>query len=410
MKKLVFVLGLLTSLLIGCASTSVENQNGTVKIKPSKEPLLSIYINTNSGKDVASREEYEKATMKVGKNEYTLRIKGRGNSSWGQFPKHSYNLKLDEKLSFFDRPENKNWVLVSNYADKTLIRNLYCFYLGHEVFNRMLWNPTFKPVNLYLNGKYDGVYILGEKIDVAKVKIPVGKQGFLFEINRREDEYFNFRTKHDVSISLKEPDEPKKDEQARIRKIIQKAEDSMFAKNFADEKEGYAKYIDVDSFIDWYLINEFAKNVDSAWFSSIYVAYNPETEKLHFGPLWDYDLGFGNVNYNDCDKTEGFWIKEKSPWFKQLFKDENFRKKAKARWQEKRLELQKSIISQTNKLAGSVYNSTEQNFSRWPILGTYVWGNPNGFEDRTTYESEILYLQDWCTKRFNWLDKEIESW
>lgn len=372
--------------------------------------LPAVYLNTKSKKPVASREKYEEGTLTIGKQTYDLKVKGRGNSSWGQFPKHSYSLKLNKSSKILGLAKNKSWVLVSNYGDKTLVRNQYCYYLGQEVFNRMMWTPSFKQVDLFINEKYQGTYLLGEKIAVSKERVNIGEGGFIVEMNRREDEYFNFRTTHDVSISLKEPDDADKKTQAKIKKIIQTAEDAMFSKNFKDPQKGYAAYIDVDSFVDWYIINEFAKNVDSAWFSSIYIVYDSKDGKLHLGPLWDYDLGFGNINYNDCDNPEGFYIQTRGVWFAQLFKDPAFRQKVKQRWMEKRSVLEKSIDVQIDKFVSGILESSYYNFETWPIFGEYVWPNADGYEDRLSIQSEITYLKNWCKRRFIWLDDQISKW
>lgn len=385
-----------------------SDNNSTFEVKNTGLP--AVYLTTKTKKDVASREKYEDGTIKIENKTYNLQIKGRGNSSWGQFPKHSYTLKLNKSESLLGMKKNKSWVLVSNYGDKTLIRNQYVYYLGKEIFNKMMWNPTFKQVDLYINNDYKGTYLLGEKIAIGKNRVNVNENGFIVEMNRREDEDFNFRTTHDVSISLKEPDKVDKKTQQKIRKIIQDAEDAMFSKNFADPQKGYAAYIDVDSFIDWYLINEFAKNVDSAWFSSIYIVYNPADGKLHLGPLWDYDLGLGNINYNDCDNPEGYYIQKRGVWYAQLFKDPAFRAKVKKRWNEKKNQLKASIETQIDKFYSQVLESSYYNFEKWPILGEYVWPNADGWNERLSIQSEIDYLKEWCHRRFEWMDQAINKY
>lgn len=375
-----------------------------------KTGLKVVRLSTKSGKPVASRENWEKGSLNIDGKIYDLQVKGRGNSSWGTSPKHSYTLKLSKKTKLFDMDESKGWVLVSNYADKTLIRNQYVEYLGQNVFNRMMWNPHFEQVELYINDEYLGTYLFGQKIKLEKTRINIDKEGFLVEINRREDEDFNFRTTHDVSISLKEPDDISKSDQIRIRNIIQTAEDVLFSKDYKDPVKGYAAYFDLDSLIDWYIINEYSKNVDSAWFSSIYLFYDPKDGKLHFGPLWDYDLSFGNINYNDCDKTDGFYIQVRGVWFARLFTDPAFCKKVKDRWNQKKSAVYKSIETQINKLYENVKESGYYNFERWPILGEYVWPNADGYEKRLSVRSEIEYFKNWCYERYQWLDTEFNKY
>ena len=411
--------------LINNKENQFTDTNTTVNTQ--KTGLTEIRINTANGKAILDREKYVKAKMKAGSAEYEMEIRGRGNSSWGSMPKHNYNIKLTKKASVLGFKENKKWVLISNYTDKTLIRNTFSFFLGHKIFNKFPWNPDFKPVNLYINDEYLGVYLFGERITVNKnrvdiqlidslkkdinkdKKIDINDGGFILEINRREDEEFNFRSAHDVSFSLKEPEKVNKEAQNYVKQKIKDAENALFGKDFADPKKGYAAYLDVDSFIDWYLINEFNKNVDSGWYSSIYLVYNPKDKKFYMGPLWDYDLSFGNVDYNDCDKAEGFYIKTRNVWYARLFKDPEFCKKVKSRWNQKKAELLKALDAEVDKMILEINEASYYNFERWPILGVTVWPNPLGAEKRRTMKSEIDYLKEWMKRRFEWMDREVNN-
>jgi len=406
-----------------------ENQftDTNKEVKTDKTGISEIRINTLNGKEIADRERYVKAKMKVDSKEYDIEIRGRGNSSWGSMPKHNYNIKLAKKAQVLGFKENKKWVLISNYTDKTLIRNTFSFYLAHKIFNNFAWNPDFKPVNLYLNDEYVGTYLFGERISVNKnrvdiqlidslkkdinrdKKIDINDGGFILEINRREDEEFNFRSAQDVSFSLKEPEKPNWEQQKYIKEKIKMAESALFGKDFKDPKTGYAAYLDVDSFVDWYIINEFNKNVDSGWYSSIYLVYNPKDGKFHMGPLWDYDLSFGNVNYNDCDRAEGFYIKTRNVWFAQLFKDPAFCKKVQARWKQKKADLKKAVDTEVDKMILEIKESSYYNFERWQILGVSVWPNPDGAEKRRTMKSEIDYLKKWMLRRFEWMDEQLNK-
>lgn len=379
------------------------------KIDLSKTGLPVLYLSTDNGKDIVSRDKYVKGKIKIGNKTYETEIKGRGNTSWGQMPKHSMNLKLSKKASLLGMSSSKKWVLVCNYGDKTLIRNQYMEYLGEKVFNKLQWSPHYKQVNVYINGKYDGVYLFGERIDVAKNKIVVGDDGFLVEMNRREDEPFSFRTDHDVSICLKEPNKADKKEQARIRKIFRDAENALFGKNFTDSKTGWRAYFDETSFIDWYLLNEFSKNIDSAWFSSIYLYYDSKDGKIHMGALWDYDLGFGNVTDNNCHIPTGFYIKEKGVWYKQMFKDPVFVKKVVDRWNSKKADVLKSIKNQIPKFYLDIREASYYNTYKWPSFGEDTWREAPGFENRMTLESEVEYFSKWCMTRYEWLDEALNN-
>ena len=163
-----------------------------------------------------------------------MEIKGRGNSTWSM-PKKSYSLKLSSKKEILGMKKHKRWVLVANYSDKTLLRNYLASELGNNYFNSV-WNPSFKSVHLILNGKYYGVYILGEqiKIDSKRVDIQAIDEieedvnrdgfvnlddgGFICEVNARMDEIFNFITTKEIAISLKEPDEVSTEIQEKVKK------------------------------------------------------------------------------------------------------------------------------------------------------------------------------------------------
>jgi hypothetical protein len=144
---------------------------------------------------------------------------------------------------------------------------------------------------------------------------------------------------------------------------------------FADPDQGYAKYIDIDSFIDWYLISEITKNEDSKEFSSIFLNVIPG-EKIKMGPLWDFDLAFGNVNYSESEYPTGFWVKHHR-WFSRLFEDEVFVEKVKNRF---------------------LYFKENQNF---------ILEKMDYYAAQLSYDShqaEVDHLKSWYVERMNWLD------
>ena len=182
----------------------------------------------------------------------------------------------------------------------------------------------------------------------------------------------------------------------------------MYGDDFANSESGWRKYIDESSVIDWYLANEFCKNNDAIFYTSVYMYYNPTDSKLHLGPNWDFDISCGNINYNDCDKTDGFWIK-RAAWISRMFEDSSFVSAVKSRWNEKKSEVYSSVVSQIQSMADDIEVSANANFTKWQILGTYVWPNADGYESRTTYQSEIDYLKSWCSNRYTWLDSAINA-
>ena len=413
-----------------CAECNFKEESINIEsLKATNLPIVEI--NTVDNIAITSKEDWLEATFNL-TGDYcaeenlsiNTEIKGRGNSSWVQ-PKKSYSLKLESKEKILGMKKHKRWVLIANYSDKTLLRNYLASQMGNNIFNKV-WNPSFKSVHLILNGKYNGVYLLGEQIKIDKNRvniqaideieedingdsfIDINDGGFICEVNERMDELFNFRTTKGVAFSLKEPDEVPSEVQETIKEIVQKAEDVLYGENWLDETNGYRKYFDVDSFIDWYIINELTKNNDAIFFSSVYLYYNPKDKLLHMGPNWDFDISCGNINYNGCDNTQGYYIAN-AKWISRLFEDESFKAKLKERWDQKKEELRTFITTTIQSNADNISEAAKLNFIKWNILGTYVWPNPDGYEQRTTYQSEIDLLIDFLTKRFYFLDAEFSK-
>lgn len=364
-------------------------------------------------------------------------IKGRGASSWGM-PKKGYNIKFDSKKPILGMPEDKKWCIIANYSDKTLLRNKITSYLGNDILDTV-WNPNFTFVDLIMNGEYLGNYIFCEKNTIAENRINIqdisdctqkkidsGKYvdknndgivnlydgGFILEVDqpgRVKDGDYYFTTSK-CGFCLKDPDEVDDEIKAHVSNVVQTAENVLYGENFTNSETGWTKYMDIDSIVDWYIVNEFAKNNDAIFFSSVYMYYDPSDSKLHLGPNWDFDIAYGNVNYNGCDNPEGFWIKN-AVWISRMFEDPQFVTKLKARWNEKKSELQETFATNgtIQTLADSISVSAEYNFKKWPILGTYVWPNPAGYENRTTYQSEVDYMKTWLSNRYNWLDTAING-
>lgn len=377
-----------------------------------------------------------------------LTIKGRGNSSWKNAPKKSYTIKFKEKQNFLGLGEDKSFALIANYFDKTLLRNMTSYELAKNVFGKMPWNPGTKCVQLFINNVYQGVYLAVEtiKISGSRVDIPdvskcdnieeFEKFGFILEIDSRQDEDFNFETEKNVPFSLKEPGgedlQPsvKESLQEKIRGKIQAAENAVYSEDFANPESVtyYGKFLDVDSFVDWWLMEELAKNTDSNFYSSCYMYFKPDEKKLFMGPVWDFDLGWGNINfYNPDESYTGFKAEEKitgkeenesgkswESWILRLRQDENFVKKAKERWIEVKPQVESYFnsektedMSYKNNLAVLNNNEAELNFVRWPILGKSVWKNPAGCEDRKTYGDENKFFTVWQNNRIKWLDENL---
>jgi hypothetical protein len=150
------------------------------------------------------------------------------------------------------------------------------------------------------------------------------------------------------------------------------------------------------------LVNEITKNNDAVFYSSVYMYYDPDKEKYCMGPIWDFDISLGNINYNDNSNPRNFWI-QNSAWISRLFEDPDFVSQVASRWNEK-----KASVDQLSQFIDerAQYLSVAQNFNfkKWTILDKHVWPNA---QVPGSYNGEISYLKEWLSTRIQWLDTEI---
>ncbi|RYZ83191.1 MAG: hypothetical protein EOP06_20405 [Proteobacteria bacterium] len=174
--------------------------------------------------------------------------------------------------------------------------------------------------------------------------------------------------------------------------------------NFADPVDGYAKYIDVDSFINMYFVNELLKNKDAANFSSIYL-YKDKNQKLKMGPAWDFDLVAGNSDINEINDPEGWHLKTRSPWFARLFQDPAFVAKVKAKWNSVKAQKIDTMDSYIDQMAYRIELSQQKNFVVWDIMNTQFWNIPL----RGSHSAEVAAMKQWLKLRAAWMDQQIQN-
>ncbi|MGV8878113.1 MAG: CotH kinase family protein [Sphingobacteriaceae bacterium] len=378
-----------------------------------------LYLNTTQ--PILSKDDYVAGTVSVNTNfEYNqeqqrigLQAKGRGNSTWGM-PKKPYRLKFDDKASMLEMQPARNWVLLANYSDKTLMRTSLAFSLGQKLGADFTFMGRF--VELVLNGEYVGSYYLTSQVEVNENRVNIKELkkgdnapdlitgGYLLEFDQRRDEANRFETNQGMPFTIKSPDKISTEQFTYIKSYLQKVEDVLASDGFSDVDTGYNKYINSESFINWFIVQELFKNQDAKDFSSIYY-YKDRNGKLGMGPLWDFDLAAGNVDYSDARYPTGWWIKD-GPMFKILVKDPIFKQKLKSRWNAAKAKEVKEMIAQIADNMKYLQLSQQKNFERWKIIGVYVWPNPIVFD---TYQQEVSYIKNWLTERSAWLDENINQ-
>lgn len=374
--------------------------------------LPIIYIETEGGTEIVSKDDYVNATISI-KDELAenssieleptaVRIKGRGNSTWS-LPKKPYKLKFDTKTSLLGEPKDKEWVLLANYLDKTNLRNATAFFMGDEM-TELEWTPCTHFVELVLNGIYKGTYQLSDQVKIAEDRVNVSDDGYLIEVDqlgRMEEDDVYFQTER-ILLNIKDPDVEYGSEAYNwIKDYVTNVENALYSENFLDENTGYAQYIDMQSYVDWYLVQEITKNNDGIFFSSCYMNIAPNG-KLKMGPLWDFDIAFGNIDYNNNMDPTGFWIK-KAAWISRMFEDPSFTQLVRERFDE--IYNNKTIIyNYIDENADYLEYSVIENNSVWKTLNTSTWPNNYVWE---SYENEIKKMKDFINIRLDWLNENL---
>jgi len=374
-------------------------------------PALYIELGNNTQLSSLNKEDFVGGnyTLIDGDDiiyEKPLEMKGRGNYSWS-FPKKPYALKLIFKEDLLGLGAAKRWVLISNHSDKTLMRNYLTMTLAYDLGAE--YSPQCKFVDFFANGKHQGTYLLTEKIQIHENRVDIDwDTSALFEI---EMEYRHPGNCHycivvpsGVHIMMVDPDEDDTGTEELDKKYIEcksllTAADISLGMGY-DE---YSKYIDVASFIDWYIVNEFVKNYDSGFTTSCYFFISREG-KLTMGPVWDYDTCYGNQIVETCVNPRGYHVRN-SPWYTTLNDDPDFSDLLHKRWSELRDNgMFDDFVKKITDTADYISESQK--------LDTVLW--PEAMQSRDlrahlalfTYEEELEYLINWVNRRIEWLDTE----
>lgn len=382
-------------------------------------------------------------------NDYdgNIGIEIRGSSSQ-MFPKKQYAVELwtasgqDTSASLLGLPAEEDWILSAPYSDKSLLRNV----LTYRFSEKLGWySPRTIPVELYLNEQYQGVYVLTEKIKRDKNRVDVSKLnpdenegdnltgGYIVKIDKFDGATIGlgwdspypppFRSNNDQVIHF-QFHYPKEDEitfqqQDYIEDYITEFEHALVGADWLHPKFGYKNYINAASFIDFSIINEITKNVDGYRLSTyLHKDKNSEDDKIYIGPVWDFNLGFGNANYCEGGTPQGwawdfnqicngdYWLVPF--WWERLMRDQDYKMQYKARWQEVRTGVlsDTQIMNYIDSLVAVLNEPQQRNFTQWPILDQYVW--PNNYVGGS-YANEVAYLKSWISDRLRWLDTEINA-
>lgn len=385
--------------------------------------LPTVVINTENSQEITSKEEEITSTVYIISGDGTellcdqeTGVRGRGNASWN-FPKKPYRLKFSSKTSPLGAPAKaKKWTLINNYGDKTLMRNILAFETSRHV--GLSYTPFCRPVDVILNGEYRGCYQLCDQIEAAEGRVEA-KDGYLVEI----DAYANgeasyFYSSKGTPVTIKHPDEEDITTAQKnfITDYFNTMESAVFSQNFTDVEEGYRKYLDIESFLRYFIVGEFAGNTDTYW--SVYMYKDNNTGKLYSGPIWDYDLAFENDNrtYPINDIGDFIYATKGSAasnsvrdMVSRIIKnDPQARERLIEIWDEvcKENLTEATLISYVDQTAKLLDESQELNFKRWPILDQTVHQN---YVARGSYEAEVEAVKTYIRQRIKTLGDLIRN-
>ena len=359
-----------------------------------------------------------------------ISIEYRGSTSM-DFRKKSYGLETqypngaNRNVSLMGMPAENDWILYAPYSDKSLIRNILSYRLSRELGH---YAPRTRLCELVVNGDYQGIYVLIEKIkrDENRVNIATLNPdeisgddltgGYIIKIDKETGSSGPIWTTKKGGIYFQyhypEWDKIVPPQEHYIRDFLDTFEELLLSNDFTDTVTGYRSLLDERSAIDMFIVNELSRNVDAYMLSYfMYKEKDSDGGKLYMGPIWDFNLAFSNAHYREAYQIEGFQIKANPSiwWWGRLLEDESFVESIRDRWYEVRRQSLSNhrIFTIVDSLAALLYEAQERNFLRWDILGKSIW--PNYYVGQS-YMDEITYLKSWTSDRLQWLDQTLYHW
>lgn len=371
-------------------------------------------------------------------------IETRGQSTQ-MFPKKSYSVETRDStggnsdVSLLGLPKENDWILYAPYTDKSMLRNVVTFDMGRKM-DRYCTHTVY--CELMINGDYKGVYVLEEKIKKDENRVDIAtlnpgeisgddlSGGYILSVDKlaagfqygvdgwKSNPYPAYPNAMDITFQYYYPAPADIAQQQRyyIRDFVTIAENTLSGPAFADPETGYNKHFNTASFVDFMLLNEISKEVDKYRYSTyFYKEKDSDGGKLFAGPAWDFNLGYGNVDYWPMGLDYTGWLYTNVQthaasimfWWKRLNEDAFFRDLAKTRW----VSLRENELSDAHITAviDSILILTEvakdRNYLRWPILGQYVWPNYNW--QNNTYADEVTYFKTFLFNRIDWMDSHM---
>jgi hypothetical protein len=441
-------------IIVGFLNCNNSNENTKGTLKTPLNPSVPYVIIQSEGE--IKDEPKRKATMSIRQNNQTIFksdicIEIRGAISQ-MYDKKSYGFELRDKddkdtsLAILGMPKGSTWVLHGPFGDKTLLRNSVAYKISNNI-GKYAARTAF--IELEINKEYLGMYVLMEKLKRDDDRINITKLtekdesdeqitgGYILKLDKtigssRDADDYNesnsFRSKfnekgkastHSKSNFLYDYPKAYKittNQKKYIQNYINQFENALISADFKDAEKGYQKYIDVDSFIDYFILIELFQNHDGYRLSTY--LQKDRGKKLQMGPIWDLDIAFGSDMGFCGEMNDHAWVFEYNKycggdpwlvpfWWKRLMQDEAFKTKLQSRWKTLRdsqladNQLDKVIDDYTKYLTEN--GIVARNFEKWTILNHRITPNST----KGSHEKEISRMKSWLKEHARWIDDRI---
>lgn len=395
----------------GCTWETTDNNPTYLPLDDSEFPYVGIprlVIETEDFTQIRDRTTEIPAKLQVygpkapETEVLELNIRGRGNSTFSGMPKFGIKLEFQKKQALLSMPKDKDWALISNFADKTHLKNFITYKLADWLNDE--YTPRAEFVEVYLNREYLGLYLLSETAKVSKkrINIPDTDSSFLIEIGPNYKTGKTYFEQDNRLFKICHPKEPPAKSYIAVTQHIKQWSEYL-SKGTFDGEDSLSTWLDIEDYIRYYWIQELSKNMDAAFHRSIFFTWNIG-EPMKMGPVWDFDVAYGNWK-TDSLRTVTDWYIRESGWNKQLFSNPMVQKRAKDYWVEHR-DFLETITDSIRKYAKIVKPYTMNDFKRWPILNsTENWAHKEPYR---SYDEAIDSLNCWIRQRIKWIDNNVE--
>jgi hypothetical protein len=378
----------------------VPDRKYTVKINWG-ESVPHIFIDTENASPIDSKENYLSATITIdGKKAYndftgTTKIRGRGNSTW-ILPKKPYRIKFDAKTALLGLPAERNWVLLANYLDETHLLNAVALKMGKLM--RMPFTNNIIPVEVTLNGEYQGCYMFTEQVEVATNRVNIGNDGLLLNLDTQYEDPWQFLSStYDIPVLVKYPDLKNDKELEVIKEQYVHMESLIASDDFPNTN--YWNVLDDDALADYVMVQLFTGNEEINHPKSTYM-YKTAKGKYTMGPLWDFDwaFGFNGVDRHFAYDKPLFWSSpyEGTAFFAKLMSDPYMKALVREKWASFRNNHYDELISFIDDYSNLISDARQRDYEKWH----------RGSEN---YEEDVARLKDWLKNRAYFMESYIEQ-